>query len=127
MIIADERSELAVHKARLDSFVADETIQRVLEQQVVADGVEKNPRSLFEPALAKSQFHAGKWYTACNDTKLQLQDALDKLKLSEDKVTEFQAKMQELHADAQQAIDAVLEEAQDREKESIRHFESRIS
>ena len=105
-----------MHKATLDSFAADVTIQRGFEQQVVADAVEKNLRSLFEPALAKAQFHADKWYTACNEAKLQLQDALDKLKLSEDKVMEFQAKMQELHADAQQAIDAVFEEAQDLEK-----------
>ena len=103
------------------------TTQRGFEQQVVADAVEKNLRSLFEPASAKAQFHADEWYTACNETNLQLQDALGKLKLSDEKVREVEAKMQELHADAQQAIAAVLEEAQDREKESIRHFESMIS
>ena len=70
MNIADERSELAVHKARLDSFAADVTIQRGFEEQVVADALETNHRSLFEPALAKAQFHADKWFSACNETKL---------------------------------------------------------
>ena len=48
------------------------------------------------------------WHHACNEVKLQLQDALTKLKLAEERLQDTDAKMQEFREDAQQAIFAVL-------------------
>ena len=83
--LADQRFELIVHEAKLDAFAAEVTIHREFEQQLAADAVDRQLRSIFEPALAKAQFHADKWFAECDEAKAQLQDALHKLKLSEAK------------------------------------------
>ena len=70
--------------------------------------MERRCRSQFEPVLAHAQSQANMWHHACNEVKLQLQDALTKLKLAEERLQDTDAKMQEFREDAQQAIFAVL-------------------
>ena len=54
VVVADQRFELIVHKAKLNAFAADATIQRGFEQQLAADAVDRHLRSIFELALAKA-------------------------------------------------------------------------
>ena len=114
--VAVERFELAAHKARLDSVAADVATQRGFYTQIVADAIEKHRRFQFEPELVHARSQANMWHHACNDIKLQLKDALNKLKLSDGKSKGIETKMQKFHEDAQQAIDAVFAEALDRRK-----------
>ena len=48
------------------------------------------------------------WHHAYNEFKLQLQDALTKLKLAEEKLQDTDAKMQEFRENTQQTVFAVL-------------------
>ena len=56
--------------------------------------MEKHLRFQFEPELAHARSQANMWHHSCNDINLQLKDALYKLKLSEEKLKDIEAKIQ---------------------------------
>ena len=79
---------------------ADITTQKVFEQQLAANAIERQLRAIYEPELRRAQFHADKWFAECEASKAQLQDALDKpqgreeefIKLHEAQIAELQAR-----------------------------------
>ena len=69
------------------------TTQRRFDTQVIADAMGRHLRIQFEPELAHARSQANVWHHACNEIKLQLKGALSKLKLSEEKLKDTDAKM----------------------------------
>ena len=116
-VIAVERSELASQKAELDYSAAYSLKQRDFDSQMIADAVEKHLRAQFESELARARSRAELCLHAYHEHKLQFIDVQNKLKSTEDKLKDAEARMLDDAKNAQQAIDAIFAEAQDREKE----------
>ena len=105
------RSELAAQKARLDSSETDLIRQRDFDSQIVAYAMERHLWAQFEPELVRAHSQAELCLHACNEYKLQLIDAQNKLKSTEDKLKDAEARMLDDAKNAQQAIDAIFAEA----------------
>ena len=121
-IVADERSELAARKARLDSYEAGQTIQRGADIQAVAETIGRHLRIQFEHYLPYAQSEARNYNHACNDIKAQLKDALEKLKITDDELKAVKVEFQEFRDDAQLGVEELIARYADREKEMYRRF-----
>ena len=94
---------------------------------MIADAVEKHLRAQFESELARARSRAELCLRAYHEHKLQLIDVQNKLKSTEDKLKDAEALMLDDAKNAQQAIDAIFAEAQDREKEMARRHQAWVS
>ena len=71
-----------------------------------------------------SQSEATSDHHACNEIKAQLKEALEKLKVSDDKLKAVEIEFQEFRDDAQQAVDESIARCPEREKEMYRRFQA---
>ena len=106
--------------ARFESSAADSIRLREFDSQVVADAVERHLRAQFDFDLARARSQTDMWLHACNEYKLQLIDVKNKLKSTEDELKDTEAQVLNDAKEAQQVIDALFAEAQDREREMAR-------
>ena len=101
-------------RAKLESSAANQATQRDLDNQHVADAVERHLQRQFAEALQHAQSQAENSLHACRSYQMQLKDAEDKLKMAEEKLKDTEDKMKEFQIQTQQAVDDFVVETRTR-------------